>query len=115
MKSCKECNRNFRGRTDKLFCSVKCKNRYNYKLKERIIVPTAEIDKILHRNYVILLEEMKHAPRTKKIKRLILAKKKFDFNYLTNYRVNSKGKVYHYVYDLAWMAFSDNEVLIVKR
>ncbi|MEM7371786.1 MAG: hypothetical protein AAF587_24435 [Bacteroidota bacterium] len=42
-------------------------------------------------------------------------KKKFNFNYYTGSYVNSCGKQYYYVYDFAWMEFSDQEVLIFKR
>lgn len=115
MKNCKECKKEFRGRTDKIFCSVKCKNRAYYKLREKVKLDTHHIDKILHRNYAILLQEMEGVYGSKKIKALDLSKKKFNFNYITNYRVNKNGKTYRYVYNLAWMSFSDNEVLIIKK
>jgi len=51
----------------------------------------------------------------KKINRLELEKKKFRFGFFTGTYVNSRGKTYHYVYDYAWMDFSDQEVLIVKK
>ncbi len=49
-----------------------------------------------------------------KVYRNILEKKKFRFKYHTHTHVNSKGKTFHYVYDYAWMEFSDDEILIVR-
>ena len=53
--------------------------------------------------------------KQKKVKREILDKKKFNFHYVTGYYLNSKNKMYNYVYDFAWMIFSDREILIVRR
>ena len=50
-----------------------------------------------------------------KMPQIQLAKQKFNFNYITNYRINKQGKTFQYVYDLAWMTFSDNEILIVRQ
>ncbi|MEL6389739.1 MAG: hypothetical protein AAFQ02_06230 [Bacteroidota bacterium] len=55
----------------------------------------------------------KHATRLK-VPIAALEDKKFNFNYLTHYKVNSKGKTYHYVYEFGWMSFSDDSVLLVR-
>ncbi|MGE5355858.1 MAG: hypothetical protein ACM3PT_06415 [Deltaproteobacteria bacterium] len=44
----------------------------------------------------------------------MLERKKFRFKYHTHTYINSKGKIYNYVYDLAWMSFSDDEILIIR-
>ncbi len=49
------------------------------------------------------------------INRMVLEKKKFRFKYHTHSNTNSRGKTYFHVYDFAWMEFSDEKVLIVKR
>jgi len=113
--NCRECGKTLFGRTDKIYCNKKCSNRFYYNLREKVQLNTADIDKILHKNYAILFEEMKDVYGSKKINTLVLAKKKFNFNYITNYRVNSQGKTFHYVYNYAWMSFSDNEILIIKK
>jgi hypothetical protein len=53
--------------------------------------------------------------RKKTILRSELVRKKFQFKYLTHFNINSKGKMYHYVYDFGWMEFSDDEILIVRQ
>lgn len=114
-KKCKNCGKRIRGRTDKIYCDRKCKDRAYFLINEKIVKSTESIDKILHRNYKILSDEMEGGPSKKKIPILKLSLKKFNFNYITNFRTNTAGKVYHYVYDLAWMTFSDNEILIVRQ
>jgi len=51
----------------------------------------------------------------KKVARIVLEKKKFRFKYHTHFHINSKGKTFHFIYDLAWMEFSDDEILIVRK
>ena len=109
------CKTPLRGRSDKIFCSIYCKNEYHLKLRRATAKIVKETDKILHRNRSILLEILGKNKTQKKIDRLILEKKKFRFNYFTGTYVNRRGKTYHYVYDFAWMSFSDQEVLIVRK
>lgn len=73
------------------------------------------INKILHRNRSILLELMGKNSGQKKIPRIELDRKKFNYDYLTGFHVNKQGKTYHHVYDFSWMIFSDSEVLIVRH
>jgi hypothetical protein len=115
VKKCKICKNEFSGRSNMIFCSVACKSTYHRKLRRVTKSATIDIDEILHRNRSILLEVLGKNGTQKKIKRLILVKKKFQFNYLTHFYINSQGKMYHHVYDFAWMEFSDDEILIVKR
>ena len=112
---CKICKKLIVGRADKMFCSITCKNYYHINLRSATDIQTLEIDRILHRNRSILLEIIGKNGIQKKVARLVLDKKKFQFKYLTHFHVNSKGKTFHYNYDLAWMEFSDDEILIVRK
>ncbi len=115
MTKCKVCNKEIVGRSDKIFCSVRCKNYYHTNLRRVTNIVVKDIDEILHRNRSILLEIMGKYKNQKKVKRMVLEKKKFAFKYHTHYYTNSKGKMYFYVYDFAWMEFSNDEILIVKN
>lgn len=112
---CKICSKLVVGRKGKLFCSLRCKNYYHTNLRRVTVEATYDIDEILHRNRSILLEIMGKVKTSKKIDRLELEQKKFSFNYLTHYQVNKEGKTYHWVYDFAWMSFSNDTILIVKK
>ncbi|RPD98243.1 hypothetical protein EGM88_07045 [Aureibaculum marinum] len=111
---CIICKKEIKGRIDKKFCSIKCKNRYHTNLRSYTKTTTVEIDKILHRNRAILLELVGKSINQKKIKRLSLAQKNFNFKYITHYNFNKQGKIYNYIYDVAWMEFSNDEVLIIR-
>ena len=55
---CKICKNPLTGRSDKMFCSIECKNYYHTNLR-RVTRDTAyDIDIMLHRNRSILLELM---------------------------------------------------------
>jgi len=115
MKKCKICKKNVHGRSDKLFCSISCKSRYHHSLSKVTKEAARHIDTILHRNRSILLEIMGKKRLKLKIKRIILEKKKFRFKYHTHSHINSNGKTYNHIYDFAWMEFSDDEILLVRR
>ncbi|NPA44338.1 MAG: hypothetical protein GXO49_02285, partial [Chlorobi bacterium] len=78
-------------------------------------IAVLEINKILARNRSILLEILGKNKTQIKISRFILDKKKFNYKYHTHLHRNVNGKLLFYVYDFAWMEFSDNEILIVKK
>jgi hypothetical protein len=113
-RTCRLCKKPFRGRSDKIFCSVHCKSSYHYQLKQATNVHAQDLDKIIHRNHSILLEILGKNKKQIKVKRVVLEKKKFRFKYHTHFHVNSRGKTFFYVYNLAWMEFSDDEILIIR-
>lgn len=112
---CKICKKIIKGRSDKLFCSIRCKNYYHVNLRRVTTEVSRDIDVILHRNRSILLEVMGKNAIQKKIARIELEKRKFRFNYLTHFYTNSQGKIYHWVYDFGWMAFSDDQIMIIRK
>ncbi len=115
MKKCKICSQPISGRSDKKFCSQKCKNYYHTNLIRVTRKAVHQIDIILHRNRSILLEILGKSKTQLKIERVDLDTRKFNFKYHTHLQVNSQGKIYYYVYDFAWMEFSNNEVLIIRK
>ena len=114
-KKCIICKKEFTGRTDKIFCSLPCKNEYNVKLRRTTTKATKKVDDILHRNRSILLELMGNRTTQTSVDRMVLDKKKFNFSYITGYSINKQGKTYHHVYDFSYMTFSTQPVLIVRR
>jgi len=112
---CPICKELIKGRSDKRFCCNQCKNEYHIRLRQVTRIATIDTDRILHRNRSILLEIMGKVSQKKKIARDVLDQKQFNFDYITGYYINKQGKTYHYVYDFAWMLFSDREILIIRR
>lgn len=115
MLKCKICSKQIVGRSDKKFCSVECKNYYHTNLRRVTNAAVDQISKILHRNRSILLEIMGKHKTQIKIERINLDNRKFNFKYITHFQTNSKGKIYYYVFDFAWMEFSDDEILIIRK
>lgn len=113
--TCKICSKTLIGRRDKLFCSVKCKNYYHVNLRKATALVVKDLDAILHRNRSILLEIMGKRKVQCTVARVVLEKKRFVFKYHTHLSTNSKGKIYHYLYDFAWMEFSNDDILIVRN
>lgn len=112
---CIICRKKLLGRADKKFCSMKCKSYYHKELRKVTHKATKRIDKILHRNRSILLEIMGKRKSQIMIAYEELAKRNFKFNYITGYYINNQNKMYHIVYDFAWMKFSNGKVLIKRR
>ena len=115
MKKCKICKSVYRGRKDKIFCSVKCKSDYHRKLNEVTLDDTFRIDKILHRNRSILLEKLGKNKVQLKVDRSLLDKKNFKWDYHTSTHVNVQNKLVTYLYDISWLLFTNQEVLISRK
>lgn len=114
-QECKVCAKSIKGRSDKIFCSFYCKNVYHKKIRYASKVAAIEINGYLKRNYAILLEALTQNKVQIKIYRNLLEKKGFRFKYHTHFHVNSKSKTLFYVYDIAWIEFSDDEILVIRR
>lgn len=116
---CLVCSTEFQGRSDKKFCSNLCKSTYNNNLRKESEAITRIIDDILHKNHRILMEFCTIEAQTKynqwMLNRKDLAKKGFQFDYFTGSYFNKQGKLYQYVYNFAWMEFSTQEILIIKK
>lgn len=115
LAKCRVCEKPLRGRTDKVFCSLGCKNVYHKHLRFAARKAAIEINGYLKRNYSILSELLGSNRTQVKIHRNMLEQKKFRHKYHTHTHVNSRGKIFHFVYTLVWMEFSDDEILIVRR
>ena len=115
MTLCKICKTKLKGRSDKIFCSIRCKSYYHQKLSSVTNDATQRIDKILHRNRSILLEIMGKNKHQIQIDKIVLDRKKLNYTYVTGYYLNSKNKIYNYVYDFAWMIFGTNKIHVYRR
>ncbi|HRO09867.1 MAG TPA: hypothetical protein PK611_10775 [Saprospiraceae bacterium] len=114
MNTCLNCNATFAGRADKKYCSLACKNDFNYKNRRVTRNETAYIDRILHRNREILSTLM-GASKKESFDRLVIARTGFRFDFFTGIYMNKEGKMYRLVYNYAWMEFSDQKILVVRK
>ncbi len=112
---CLTCGKPFAGRIDKKYCSLYCKNTFNYGRRAKTKSATQTIDAILHKNRQILDTIMGPARKKLETTKTELTLMGFQFAYITGYYTNSRGKLYHYVYDFAWMEFTGEKILVVKK
>ncbi|MBK9981066.1 MAG: hypothetical protein IPP15_01345 [Saprospiraceae bacterium] len=111
---CLHCGKPVKGRTDKKFCSILCKNNFNYEQRTRTKSDVKTIDDILHRNRIILSTLMGDS-RKETFDRMLLLKAKFRFDFHTGHYLNKEGKTYWLIYDYAWMEFSDQKILVIRK
>lgn len=113
---CMICNKKLKGRRDKKFCYLHCKNAYRDKRSAENRIATDETDRKLHRNRTILAELHQESAAVKCITpRNRLVRKGFAFDHFTSLIINKEGKTYLHIYDFSWMEFSSTDVLIVKK
>lgn len=115
-KPCPICGKNIIGRSDKKFCGPSCKNKFHHPSQYNKGQNIKTVNKFLFDNYRIIasiFKGEKNAMLT--VPRMLLDKMGFHFKYCTGVYVNSQNKLYHYIYDYAWMEFSSQEVMLVKK
>jgi hypothetical protein len=111
---CQQCGKPIRGRTDKKFCDATCKNAFNFTKRRNTRNEVKEIDSYLHRNREILATLMGESKK-EMFDRTVLSRAKFRWEYMTGIYKNKQGKWYHLVYDYAWMEFTDQQILVVRK
>ncbi len=110
---CLECGDEFKGRTDKKFCSPQCRSSYNNKLNSDATNFVRNINNILRKNRRILAELN---PKGKsKVHRDQLLERGFKFSYFTNQYHTKSGNEYHFCYDQGYLALEDDYYALVVR
>ena len=111
---CFQCGAPVKGRADKKFCNTTCKNEFNYKNQSVTKSDVQSIGAILHRKRIILMTLMGDSKK-EIFDKMILTRAKFRFEYHTGHYLNKEGKTYWLLYDFAFMEFSDQRILVVRK
>ena len=115
IRHCPICGEALQGRKDKVFCSKSCKNEYHRNRQRQHLEFSKAIDKILHRNWVVLAELHETIGRRRfYVPMSDLLQIGFKPKYYTTTEINKKGKTYYYVYNFGWMHFSEKKVMILR-
>ncbi len=114
-KSCLNCEKPIKGRTDKKFCNDYCRNNYNNRQKNDDVNLVRNINNLLKKNRKILADLVPEEEDMKKIPRQKLADAGFNFKYQTHLYKNQKEQTYHFIYDYGYLSLENDWVLIVKR
>lgn len=107
VKICSVCNAIIKGRSDKRFCSPKCKSIDQYEKRQKNEKFFLKVERQLRVNRKILKRFNKSGFTT--IRSDELQKEGFDPNFFTHYWKNQKGNVYLFVYEYGFLKIADKE------
>ncbi len=113
---CLQCEKPIVGRTDKKFCDTLCRNSYNNKRRNAKEAMIIEVNRILRKNRRIL-EQLNPEGKTT-VRKTLLIKMEFDFNYYTHTFKTKNKYIYKFCYEFGYMHINDGEVervLIVNQ
>jgi predicted nucleic acid-binding Zn ribbon protein len=100
-KICPVCESPLKGRSDKKFCSTKCKSIHQYENRQEKEAFYLEVDRRLKTNRKILKTYNFRGFTT--VRKELLIDDGFDPNFFTHYWKNSKGDIYLFVYDYGFL------------
>lgn len=107
-KKCPICSAIIKGRSDKKFCSTKCKSIQQYEKRQEKEAFYLKVDKQLKINRKLLKRYNKSGFTTIRKKELTL--EGFNPKFFTHYWKNQKGEVYLFCYDFGFLCINKNGV-----
>jgi len=105
-KICPVCGILIKGRSDKIFCSRKCKSIEQYENREKTEFFYLKVDRQLRINRKLLKKYNKSGYTT--IRKQELTEEGFDPKFFTHYWKNKKGEIYLFVYEYGFLSISNN-------
>lgn len=105
-KKCPICSSLIKGRTDKIFCSAKCKSIDQYEKRQQTEAFYFSVEKQLRTNRKLLKKHNKSGFTTLRAADLI--KEGFNPKFFTHYWKTQKGEVYLFVYEYGFLKKNDN-------
>lgn len=114
-KTCAECGKTMRGRSDKKFCDDYCRNNYNNRLKSHSNNCVRNINNALLKNRRILEELLPGNEELSKATKQKFLQAGFQFKYITHTYTNKKGDTYFFCYDYGYLPLNNDWYLIVRR
>ncbi|MBT3424563.1 MAG: hypothetical protein HOD63_17515 [Bacteroidetes bacterium] len=112
-KVCKFCNKSFKGRADKLFCSTDCRTAFHNSVKNKDEDFIRSLNKILRKNRSILKYVSPKGKTT--VAKSFLSDLDFNFDFYTDHRTTKNGNTYVYCYDYGYLVLEDEKILIINR
>lgn len=112
MGTCIYCQQTFKGRSDKKYCSVDCKNAFNNERRAKEEANICLVNKQLRKNWKIIKTMNPQGMST--VRKSYLVSMGFQFKYFTHIFKSMKGAVYFFCYDVGLTEISDTHVCIVN-
>ncbi len=108
---CVICDAKLFGRSDKRFCTVKCKNKYHAELRKSNRNVSRETLKVLFKNYQVLASLCAVNCSKYKISKLALQRKGFDFETVSGIEYNQKGLRLK-IFNFFWQPAGQNTIIV---
>jgi len=105
-KNCPVCGTLLKGRSDKKFCSAKCKSIHQYEQRQETEAFFLKVERQLRINRKLLRRYNKSGFTT--IRKSELITQGFEPKFFTHYWKNKKGDVYLFVYEYGFLSKKDN-------
>ncbi|GAB5475720.1 MAG: hypothetical protein Mars2KO_38190 [Maribacter sp.] len=105
-KKCPICSSSVKGRTDKIFCSTKCKSIDQYEKRQKTEAFYFKVERQLRTNRKILRKFNKSGFTT--IRKSKLIEDGFNPKFFTHYWKNQKGDVYLFVYEYGFLTKNES-------
>ena len=105
-KICSVCGTMVKGRSDKKFCSTKCRSINQYENRQKNEAFYLKVDRKLKINRKLLKRYNKSGFTT--IRKSELLAEGFDPKFFTHYWKNQKGDIYLFVYEYGFLATKNN-------
>lgn len=99
---CPICDSIVKGRTDKIYCSAKCKSLDQYEKRQKDEQFFLKVERQLKINRKILKRHNKSGFTTLRAAELV--KEGFDPNFFTHYWKTAKGEVYLFVHEYGFLS-----------
>lgn len=107
IKQCPVCQTSIKGRTDKKFCSPKCKSIFQYENRQQKEAFYLQVDKQLKTNRKILKKFNKSGKST--VRAEVLQELGFNPQFFTHYWKNKQGDVYLFVYEYGFLTRKEHK------
>lgn len=115
LKTCLNCGKSLKGRSDKKYCDDYCRNNYNNQIKAESNNHIRNINNALRKNRRILAELLPDAEEMTKTTYDKLTQQGFQFKYITHTYTNKKGNTYFFCYEYGYLPLENNWYLLVRR
>ncbi|WP_099367337.1 hypothetical protein [Sphingobacterium sp. 1.A.4] len=113
-KTCSECHRIIKGRSDKKFCDDNCRNVFNNRKNSNDEDVLRKINRKLKRNRRIL-ETFLGEEKMVKVNKVKLLSEGFSIDYHTHILNTNKGQTYYFSYEYGFLEIENGMMLIVKN
>ncbi|MBC8769358.1 hypothetical protein H4O18_15280 [Arenibacter sp. BSSL-BM3] len=105
VRTCPVCGTTVKGRSDKKFCSIKCRSINQYENRQETEAFYLKVDRQLKINRKLLKKYNRSGYTT--IRKTVLIENGFNPKFFTHYWKNQKGDVYLFVYEYGFLFKAD--------